>query len=193
MKQSREPRLCSRRFDDDLEGKFNSSGRKSIAVAWQETGSRLEVRGSLQGVASLPQAVARLPTAAYLLTSQVVPYMSPMALHLKEGVGVDKDRPGLDKEHLFPFLYLLVLSEKSKESWSNRKPRSEITKPLGSVYLLMTLILSRRDSTGEDTGSRASRQIFQTRSRLIMKRSKSPATLTQTVDLWHHLIWPLSR
>lgn len=54
-----------------------------------------------------------------------------MASRLKEPVEVDKDRPGLDKEHLCLSLYLLVLSEKGKESRPNRKPCSEIAKPLG--------------------------------------------------------------
>lgn len=118
----REPKLCSSRFDDNLEGIVNSSRWKCVADACQETGSRYEIRESLQGVANLPQAYARLPTAAYLVTSQAIPYMFPMALHLKEPVEVDKDRPGLDKGHLCLSLYLLVSSEKSKESQSDRKP-----------------------------------------------------------------------
>lgn len=64
------------------------------------------------------------------MTSQAIPYMFPMALHLKEPAEVDKDRPGLDKGHLCLSLYLLVSSENTKESQSNRKPCSEIAKPL---------------------------------------------------------------
>lgn len=54
-----------------------------------------------------------------------------MALHLKGPVDVDKDRPGLDKGYLCLSLYLLVLSEKGKESLSGGKPCSEIAKLLG--------------------------------------------------------------
>lgn len=54
----REPNLCSSRCDDNLEGTVNSSRCKCFAAACQEMESRYEE--SLQGVANLPQAFARL-------------------------------------------------------------------------------------------------------------------------------------
>lgn len=102
-----------------MEGLINSSGCKTILVAWKELESRYSIRvSSRRG-----QAASSICEAPYCgipsdQPSHTLHSAHLMALPLKGPVDVDKDRLGLDKGYLCLSLYLLVLSEKGKESLS---------------------------------------------------------------------------
>lgn len=115
-----------------MEGLLNSSGCKTILVAWKELRSRYKIRvSSRSGQAA--SSICEAPSCGIPSDqpSHTMHSAYLMALHLKGPVDVDKDWPSLDKGHLCLSLYLLVLSEKGKENLSGGKPWSEIAKPLG--------------------------------------------------------------